>query len=90
MLKVLLPWAADAARNEITVLRLADGEGCARLLRADPARGALLLERLGRPMSELGGRCSRPRTTWPRTADGRNQASLARPGSRQAPVPVRP
>jgi streptomycin 6-kinase len=41
------------AAQEITVLRLAGGRGCAALLRADPARGALLLERLGRSMHEL-------------------------------------
>lgn len=41
------------ARNEVTVLRLAGGSGCARLLRADVSRGALLLERLGRSLHEL-------------------------------------
>jgi len=35
------------------VLRLANGEGCVRLLRDDEARGALLLERLGRSLREL-------------------------------------
>jgi streptomycin 6-kinase len=54
VLKLLLPQAADAAAYEITALRLAGGDGCARLLRSDVRRGALLLERLGRPMSELG------------------------------------
>ena len=53
VLKLLVPRAADAAENEITVLRLTDGEGCVRLLRADPSRGALLLERLGRSLHEL-------------------------------------
>jgi streptomycin 6-kinase len=53
VLKVLVPRAGDAARNEITVLRLAAGEGCVRLLRADAERGALLLERLGRSLHEL-------------------------------------
>jgi streptomycin 6-kinase len=42
------------ARDEITVLRLADGQGCARLLRADAERGALLLERLGPSLYDLG------------------------------------
>lgn len=41
------------AGNEITVLRLTNGEGCARLLRGDATRGALLLERLGRSLYEL-------------------------------------
>jgi streptomycin 6-kinase len=53
VLKLIVPRAADAARNEITVLRLANGEGCVRLLRDDEARGALLLERLGRSLREL-------------------------------------
>lgn len=53
VLKVLVPRKGDAASNEITVLRLADGAGCARLLRHDAARGALLLERLGRSLREL-------------------------------------
>jgi streptomycin 6-kinase len=54
VLKLLIPRADETAGNEITVLRLAAGEGCARLLRYDAMRGALLLERLGRPLSELG------------------------------------
>jgi len=53
VLKLHIPRAGGQASNEITVLRLAGGEGCARLLRADPARGALLLERLGRSLYEL-------------------------------------
>jgi streptomycin 6-kinase len=53
VLKVLVPRGSDDARNEITVLRLVGGEGCARLLRYDEARGALLLERLGRSLHEL-------------------------------------
>lgn len=54
VLKVLIPRSFDAAREEIIALRLANGEGCARLLRADPARGAMLLERLGPSMHSLG------------------------------------
>lgn len=54
VLKLLVPRSGDAAENEITVLRLARGEGCVRLLRDDPARGALLLERLGPSLYELG------------------------------------
>lgn len=46
VLKLMVP-RDDAAAHEIAVLRLADGDGCVRLLRADAARGALLLERLG-------------------------------------------
>ena len=54
VLKLLIPRDADAARNEITVLRLAGGEGCPALLRHDESRGAMLLERLGRPLHECG------------------------------------
>jgi streptomycin 6-kinase len=53
VLKLLVPRAGDAAGNEIAVLRITNGEGCVRLLRDDAARGALLLERLGRPLHEL-------------------------------------
>lgn len=53
VLKLCVPRVAEAARYEITVLRLTGGQGCVRLLRADPERGALLLERLGRPLVRL-------------------------------------
>jgi streptomycin 6-kinase len=53
VLKVIVPRAGDAARHEITVLRLTDGDGCARLLRYDESRHALLLERLGPSLYEL-------------------------------------
>ncbi len=54
VLKLVIPRDGVPARDEIAVLRLVHGEGCARLLRADEARSALLLERLGRSLSELG------------------------------------
>jgi streptomycin 6-kinase len=53
VLKVHIDRPGAHAVNEITVLRLADGAGCARLLVADAARGALLLERLGPSLSQL-------------------------------------
>jgi streptomycin 6-kinase len=53
VLKLVIPHVRDAARNEIAVLRHANGHGCAALLRDDIARGALLLERLGRSLHEL-------------------------------------
>lgn len=53
-MKVVLPSNPNAARHEITALRLADGEGCAALLRDDPELGALLLERLGTSLFKLG------------------------------------
>jgi streptomycin 6-kinase len=45
----------DEARTEIAALRLFDGRGAARVLEAEPDRGALLLERLepGTPLFEL-------------------------------------
>jgi streptomycin 6-kinase len=54
VLKLCIPRDHDAARQEITTLRLAAGDGCAALLRDDLARGALLLERLGPSMADLG------------------------------------
>jgi streptomycin 6-kinase len=47
VLKLLIPQDGAAGRHEITMLRLTGGRGCVGLLRDDPARGALLLERLG-------------------------------------------
>jgi streptomycin 6-kinase len=54
VLKVLVPGAGSDPSNEATVLRLADGDGCPVLYQFDADRGALLMERLGRPMYELG------------------------------------
>jgi streptomycin 6-kinase len=54
VLKLIVPRVGDAARHEITALRLAQGDGCVRLVRDDAERGALLLDRLGRSMYELG------------------------------------
>ncbi len=54
VLKLCIPRDLDAARREITVLRLADGAGCAALLRHDLRREAMLLERLGPSMADLG------------------------------------
>ena len=53
VVKLIVPRSHDAARREIALLRLSDGEGCARLLRDDAERGALLVERLGRSLYEL-------------------------------------
>lgn len=54
VLKLIVPRDPDAVRNEIAVLDLAGGDGCARLLRRDETRGALLLERLGPSLHQLG------------------------------------
>jgi streptomycin 6-kinase len=53
VLKLLVPRPGQAA-DEITVLRLADGAGCVRLLASDVERSALLLDRLGPSLYELG------------------------------------
>lgn len=54
VLKIAIPRPGDAFAREATALRLAGGRGCVRLLRDDPAREALLLERLGRSLHDLG------------------------------------
>lgn len=54
VLKLMIPRAGDHARNEITALRLGGGTGLARLIESDVDNGALLLERLGEPLSESG------------------------------------
>ncbi len=54
VLKVLMPAAGTDPSHEATVLRLVAGDGCPALYRYDADRGALLMERLGRPMCELG------------------------------------
>ncbi len=54
VLKLCVPREGNLPEQEITVLRLVDGEGCPRLLRDDVARGALLIERLGPSMHDLG------------------------------------
>jgi streptomycin 6-kinase len=53
VLKLIVPRDGDAAAHEVTALRLAAGDGCPQLLRDDVTRGALLIERLGRPLFEL-------------------------------------
>ncbi|HEY3902826.1 MAG TPA: aminoglycoside phosphotransferase family protein [Streptosporangiaceae bacterium] len=53
VLKLCVPYRGETPERQAAVLRLVNGEGCAKLLRDDPARGAMLLERLGRPMSAL-------------------------------------
>jgi streptomycin 6-kinase len=53
VLKLLVPRPEGLAADEITFLREADGEACARLLAYDIGLGVLLLERLGPALSEL-------------------------------------
>ncbi|MEU4237219.1 aminoglycoside phosphotransferase family protein [Actinoplanes sp. NPDC026619] len=53
VLKVLVPRRSAAAAHEMTVLRLAAGDGCCRLYEYDEGRGALLLEHLGPSMADL-------------------------------------
>ncbi len=54
VLEVAPPTEHMKIAREATVLRLADGEGCVRLLDADLDRRTLLLERLGPSMYDLG------------------------------------
>jgi streptomycin 6-kinase len=55
VLKMLVPRRDGGIDDhEATVLRLADGDGCPILYRDDPARGALLMERLGPSLFALG------------------------------------
>jgi streptomycin 6-kinase len=54
VLKLMVPRDGHVTHNEITALRLADGDGCVGLLRADEVRHALLLERLGRSLHDFG------------------------------------
>ena len=68
VLKVLMPRDDEFSGHEITALRLADGRGMPRLYRSDAARHALLLEKLGRPLRDLGLRASRRHEILVRTA----------------------
>ena len=54
VLKLVMPRRSGEADHEIAVLRHCAGEGCVLLLRDDPGRGALLLERLGPSLYDLG------------------------------------
>lgn len=53
VLKLLIPRPDARENDEITVLQLAGGDGCAVLLRSDRKRRALLLERLGPSLHDL-------------------------------------
>lgn len=53
ILKLSFP-GADPSQGEMRTLVAADGQGYARLYRHDQTRGALLLERLGPQLHELG------------------------------------
>jgi streptomycin 6-kinase len=53
VLKIVMP-GFDANRQELRVLRAANGNGYATLLRADEAQNVMLLERLGRQLHVLG------------------------------------
>lgn len=54
ILKVLVPSAGNDSFNEAMVLRIVGGDGCPALYRYDADRDALLMERLGQPMFDLG------------------------------------
>ena len=84
VLKIGVPGTRRDLTFEATALRLADGDGCASLLRVDLDRGAVLLERLGAALYDVvpdpgarlrvryRGQCrtmSRPRARWHRGTD---------------------
>ncbi len=57
VLKIAMPPeidGTDSFRHSVLVHQLADGRGCAELLRYDQAMGAVLLERLGPNLADLG------------------------------------
>ena len=54
VLKLLIPRDNDATRHEVAVLERCAGEGCVTLLRSAVPLGALLLERLGPSLHDLG------------------------------------
>lgn len=54
VLKLLIPREHQIETHEITVLQLADGGGCPKLYRHDVARRAMLMERLGPSLFDLG------------------------------------
>ncbi len=54
VLKLAVPRDPMAPVREITALRQAGGRGCAALILSDGRRGALLVERLGASLFELG------------------------------------
>ena len=68
-----------AAADEIAVLQLAEGEGCPSLFRHDAARGAMLMERLGLSLFDLGWPmerrlpvlCDAAAAVWRSAPDGR-------------------
>lgn len=76
VLKLQMP-GYESVADQIRVLRIAGGRGYVRLLRHDAARGALLQERLGPRLSQLGFSterqieiiCATLRRAWVQTAD---------------------
>jgi streptomycin 6-kinase len=54
VLKLNVPRPGDATQEEVTALRIAGGDGCVALFEDDIDRGALLLERLGPSLHDLG------------------------------------
>jgi streptomycin 6-kinase len=79
VLKILVPRHYAAARDEITVLRLCRGEGCAQLYEADETRDAMMIERLGASLRDLGRAiderhdilCTLARQVWRPAPDSR-------------------
>jgi streptomycin 6-kinase len=77
VLKLMIPRPTNDYANEVTVLRLAEGSGCVRLLDEDADHHAMLLERLGPTLQSLGlpleqrlvAMCETVRPLWLRAPD---------------------
>jgi streptomycin 6-kinase len=54
VIKVMVPRPGGHADHEVTVLRFAEGRGCVRMFDYEAAHQAMLLERLGPSLSDLG------------------------------------
>lgn len=54
VLKLMIPRSSDYALNEIKFLKMVNGDGCVEMLRDDAERSAMLLERLGPSLHDLG------------------------------------
>jgi streptomycin 6-kinase len=85
VLKIAIP-GLDPARQELRVLRAAGGSGYARLIAADGMSNAMLLERLGAQLHELGlpadtqmeWICATLREAWMAPPGGENSSPAPR------------
>ena len=91
VLKISIP-GVEKAQREIDVLKSAGGNGFVRLLRHDPANGAMLLERLGPQLADAGLSieaqieilCATLKQAWAMPAHGLNLLTGAQKAQRLA------